>query len=582
VGNGIWESEDNPAILEHWVLGVHCNLKPSARWAAVAVALVLLLAGCSRNEYADIPAAESAAPPPKTLDSIAEESPTYQRLATRFPDPFTGPVPETVKPEEAPAVTEGADAGVRRTIGKTPAKVADPSAPSDLGETMTPYRNSYGGLRPAPSDRRPFQLGELTVVDLVQYALVNNSELAEAAEDITLAEKEYLNAIYGYLPRVTFQTTYTRVIQNVIETDNAVFQAGVAQFPVLNNQININQTIIDISKLLEIGSARDNKSVARAAYLSEVHRISFEVVDNYFRALAAEASASSARERSALISEQIAAEEKLVAAGQSVERALVSLRLEQAEADIEAPEFEQEYAEAVATLTRLTGVYFDDVVPYQVPSAFIDELAALQLDHLYSEALAANPNILQRVYEIQRQRTELRRAQTADYMPTLEFFGTGERENREASRFGGGSVTQDVSFGVRMRMPLFNANGVGYENREAASNLRAAVLDEVTTRRSIEAELKTQLDRIRILKRAISIAQMTLDLSQKLVEADAKAVEAGQASAPIVLVQKLQRRRAKEQLDQSRYESMRAWSRIAYVTGRRLSDFLGVPSAAGE
>ncbi|WP_416896327.1 MAG: TolC family protein [Minwuia sp.] len=549
--------------------------RTSARLLASAAMIALLASGCASNKHADIPDAESAAPPPMDSAETAAISPTYQRLANRFPDPFTGPVPETVKVVEEP------DDGGGKLIEKAPVDVADPSTPNDLTETMTPFKNQFGGPRPAPQGREPFRLDKLTVIDLVQFALDNNSELAEAAEDITLAEKEHLNAIYGYLPSISFQTTYTRVIQNVIETDNAVFQAGVAKFPVLNNQVNVSQPIFNISRLLEIDAAKGNENVARAAYLSEVHRISFEVVDNYFRALAAEASASSARERSALISEQIAAEEKLVAAGQSVERALVALRLEQAEADIEGPEFEQEYAEAVATLSRLTGVYFERVIPYEVPPAFIDELAALELEQLFTEALHANPAMMQRLYEIQRQRSELRRAQAEDYMPTLDFFGTGEREKRKASRFGGGSVTQDFSFGVRMRMPIFNASATGYANREAASDLRAAILDEVTTRRSIEAELKTQLERIRILKRAIGIAQKTLDLSQRLVEADSNAVASGQASAPIVLVQKLQRRRAKEQLDQSRYEAMRAWSRIAYVTGRRLSDFLGVPSAAG-
>ena len=155
----------------------------------------------------------------------------------------------------------------------------------------------YGGQE----DGTDASLGPLLVA-----ALERNTTIGAAAQDINRADAARLNAIFGYLPQLSFDATYSQINQRVIESDNAVFQEGEADYPVLDYRVLLTQPLVDLGRLFGIRVADNARSLAEVNYIASVRDVSFEVVDAYLVALQSGRQAAFLRQRQALLSRQAA------------------------------------------------------------------------------------------------------------------------------------------------------------------------------------------------------------------------------------------------------------------------------------
>lgn len=407
--------------------------------------------------------------------------------------------------------------------------------------------------------------------EAVAAALQNDVDVAVAMERISEAEAARINAIFGYLPRITAQGTFSRIFQNVLETDNAVFEAGTAEFNAVSLTGEVRQPLLNFSALLAIDAADVGKTAAEAEYVAVSQSSAFTSATVYLQALEAQTQIDGAERRMALLEEQIAAEERLIASGLSTETGKKLIAVEKGSINIELLEYRESLSLALAELGRLIGQPVRRVAAVTPPPALIDTAGKGPWEEYANAAFRANAELQTLRLETLRQRQQYYSQFLEDFAPTVDLFGRVEYEDREASRFGGGSVTRDFTLGVEANVPIFNATGEGYRNVEEESRLRQAILTEAGRRKALESEVRALVDRIEAQRRNIAEADSALAAASDLLDSAQRGTEFGVSSDLLTMRQDIQRAQAETWAARSRYAFLRSWVRLSFLTGERVT-----------
>ncbi|MEM7268946.1 MAG: TolC family protein, partial [Pseudomonadota bacterium] len=441
-----------------------------------------------------------------------------------------------------------------RRYSKEAAKGEAPVIVRDSNDNWTP---EYWGGRTteieAPYFTKDAEKEGLNLNEAIRLAALNDIQTAESFERINRAEVAKFNAAFAYLPRVSAVGEYSVVNQEVISTDNDVFQEGSANFNVLNGRIEATQSIVDVSRLLGVRLATTSEAVAEAAYISAAQAAVFNTTSAYLTALEARARLDSVERRLTVLRAQSDAEGRRASAGVAAATARQLIEVELGRTEIEKLEYQADEVAAVNQLGNLIGQPVGDISDVELPARLVVDAGAKDVEAYVEAAVTSNPQMQQARMESLRQRQEFDRQLAADIAPTIELFGRAEYEDREASRFGGGSETFDATIGVRVNVPIFNASGQGYRSLEAESDTRLAILAESRIRRALETEVRLLTRQIASEKDIIAQSQSAAKTSKDLLAATEKGVRAGLNSRLDVLRQQIQYERAKEWEARARY-----------------------------
>lgn len=419
----------------------------------------------------------------------------------------------------------------------------------------------------APFATKDARGGGFTLEDAMEAALAHDIQIATAAELLTKAEVAETNAALGYFPRVTAVGEYTFVSQDVINTDNAVFQEGNARFNVLSGTVEATQPLVDVARILAVRVATAEARAAELAYVSATQRSAFSVVSAYLTALEAQTQLRSVETRLELLNEQRAAEQRLIDSGFATDTARQLVEVEIGRNEIEQLEYQRTLTAALKELGTLIGQPISSLQPVPLSVAARDTVAKDSADAYVAAALRDNPE-MQRLRLISlAERKEFQRQLAEDFAPRLEGFARAEYEDREASRFGGGSETFDATLGVRLTVPLFNATGQGYRSFESESDARIALMEEANLRRSLEVEVRALQNEIEALRRLIVQSEDAFTAANNLLASAKRRVNSGQAVPIEILRQQLQVERSREWVERSRYAFINSWARFSFLTG---------------
>lgn len=401
----------------------------------------------------------------------------------------------------------------------------------------------------------------------IALALKRDVSLAAAREQVVEADYAKKNAVWSYLPRITASTEFAQVDQSVINTDNQVFQEGDATFKTLVAQLELVQPIFDLARIRGLHIAEGERAASRAALVAESHEVVYTLVTAYLRALEKKAQLDGVEQRLKLLGEQERNEQKLENTGFATGDASDLIALEIGAAQSEQISLSSQYSMALVELSRMAGHPIDQLVPVQVSEEVHRLVDSGSVESLIRQALTDNPRVnLQRLETLGALRS-FKQQRASELVPTLDGFFRGEYEDREASRFGGGSETFDNTIGLRLSIPLLNASGRGYTSREARSQYHQAVLREAKLLREIEVEVATLMPRLAAEHAVLAQADAVIEASEALVERAEKAAGTGFGTEMLVLRHSLQLELAKARAEQARYAFLSTWIRLAYLIG---------------
>lgn len=437
--------------------------------------------------------------------------------------------------------------------------------------TKVKSRDKVASLLADFDDQSAAPTGGVSLAQALGRALDSNIDIGRAVQDINAADVNRLTAIFGYLPQITATANMTKIEQTIIRSDNAVFNAGTAEYGSLDYTFEIEQPIIDMGRIFQIRVANTARSGAEVAYLAAVQKAMFDTFNAYLTASQAQQRKQSLLKRAALVSRQISRERTRSDTGLSDQAAVTALQQSYSSLQVDAAAAEVAQARAFGDLTRLTGSRIDAVQTLQIPSNIRGIERRVSVDQAIENAIENNPNILRAVVDVAEY--DLRRSQSisADFAPVITAFGRLVHEDREGSRFGGGSETEDTIVGIRMVVPIFNAGGRGYRTLTSKIDFKQALVSYASQKRQVSAQIRGVHGQLTALSSAISRAQSAALSARKLVAAEKQRVNAGTSQDFLVTELESRELAARAVAQEYQMDYFRAWGELQYLSGIKLA-----------
>lgn len=417
----------------------------------------------------------------------------------------------------------------------------------------------------------PAFTGTATLASLLSSALERNTRIGTAAQRINQADAERLNAIFGYLPQVNITVSNDQINQKVIETDNAVFALGQARYPVTTLTARIDQPILDLSRIFGIQHATNARSISEVEYIRTVRDVAYEVFDAYLVANQARARSKSLRQRMALLGRQIGAQTALNESGLGDVIEVSSLRAERNTMASEEALEASRYIDTLGDLAGLTGMSVSQIETLRFPQGIARSENRLSAAKAVAIGLEQNPLIMSAALSVVGAELDRRRALATDFAPVLAAYAMLERQDRGDSRFGGGSVTEDTTVGVRLTIPIFNGRGRGYDTLPATVGVRREALDYHARRREVETEIRAAHARLSELTRAMGQAGNAAREAARAVGSERDRLATGQSAELAVAARELRLSTARERAAFYQIEYIRSWARLQYLMGADLT-----------
>ena len=431
--------------------------------------------------------------------------------------------------------------------------------------------NSVGALNDRFGNFEESGDGRYPIEALVAAAMERNTDIRRAAENLNLRDVERLNAIFGYLPQVSLSAQQDDISQNVISSDNAVFQLGEAQYPVTVFSVTLKQPIFDLGRIFNIQYANNARTQAEVEYVQAVREVAYQVFDAALVAEQASSRARLLRQRQGIVGQQIESSDALIDAGLDIGIEASSLRADRSRTRSDASLETARLAQTLGNLSRMTGVAVQGVQPFRPERGVFGTERRLSAEEAVSVAMDANPQIMVAALDVVGSDLARRAAIGRDFSPVIEAYATLEQETREASRFGGGSETEDQTIGVAITIPLFNARGNGYETLTANVKRRTSALDYYGLKRQVEAEIRALHARMGQLSSAIGQASQAASAESRALADERNKLDSGESVEQAVALRELRVNSARDRRTFQQYEYLRAWARLKYLMGADLA-----------
>lgn len=410
-----------------------------------------------------------------------------------------------------------------------------------------------------------------TMNALFALALERNTAIGNAAQALNRAEVDRMNAIYGYLPQISASVTYSELDQEVVQTDNEVFQEGTASYPVTNLSVQLVQPIFNLARIFNIQLQNTARTVAEVEYIAAVQKATFDTFDSYVNAMQSKARIRSIRQRMSLISRQIANESALSDIGLQTDTLRNSYAAERASLASEEAIEAARLSSALSDLSFLTGSAVTDIGEVTIPNGILRSERNTSVAQGIAAAEENNPALLATAISVVEAELGRKQALAADFSPVLDAFARYEDEEREGSRFGGGSRTVDTTYGVRLTIPIFNANGQGYQASLEEVDLRGAALEYFAIRRQLQSQIAATHARMTELSAAIGQSSTASSRAAANVSLETDRQASGESVDVAVVSRQLALASARETLEFQRLEYLKAWGRFQYLTGAAIS-----------
>lgn len=363
------------------------------------------------------------------------------------------------------------------------------------------------------------------LIQVYQLAEQNDAHLDAARYEFKASSEAIDQAIAGLLPEISAEGTYTATEQNIVNSDNSVFDsAGSTGFTTTTYAITLNMPIFRYDAWVRFSQSYEIVKQAKAELLSAQQQLMFDTAEAYFKILAAKDNLEfSSAEREAL-------QGQLELVKSKKEGGLVThvdvLDTQSRFASSESKEIEAETSldDAYRGLQEFTNQFINELLPLQeemqlqAPGSK-DIEAWLQLAYVQNYALQAKRHAIS-VAEEEKLR------QFSGHLPTVDLVGSFNNRDTDGSLFGGGSEVETADIEVRLNVPLFQGGNVMSLTRQAEFNLSKTRREYEAERRSLERETRAALNgilsgikKVEALKKGVKFQLSALEVKKEGLKA---------------------------------------------------------------
>ncbi|GAK87479.1 type I secretion outer membrane protein TolC precursor [Vibrio ponticus] len=175
-------------------------------------------------------------------------------------------------------------------------------------------------------------------------------------------------------------------------------------------------------------------------------------------------------------------------------------------------------------LEALTGQRLEYIQPLNVDFP-LRPLEYNDVGYWLAQAQQQNPDYLALEHGVKAARSELAK-QDGSLFPTVELRATNTYRDIGGALFGSASESKETIVTLRVNVPIFNGDGVGYERMEAAHAWKFKQYEKVEFDRALRQQIKTALvqvndsiERLPHLKTLVHSRETIVNSSEKQLAA---------------------------------------------------------------
>lgn len=373
----------------------------------------------------------------------------------------------------------------------------------------------------------------LSLKRAVQMAISpqGNAQIQISGEALKQAEARSGQALSALLPDISSSMSYRNQTMNLrasglrfdiptIPGDQFSFPSMVGPFDVMDARISGSQSVFDISSIRKLQSAHAGTSAARSEMESMEERVAAQVAKSYLLAIRADADVETARANITL-SEAVlnqAENQKGAGTGTGIEitRARVQLANDQQRLLVAENARRSAHLQLLRVLNQPLSTELDltDKLGY----APVD---AVTLENAKAMAIAQRPDL--KAQQERENSTRLSASATKlERMPSVSFFGD---YGTIGSGFEDSLPTR--TFGLTVRVPIFDGGRRDYRRIEAASQYRTEKVRTKELKEQIELDVRLALDALHSAEEQVKVARDGLQLSENELAQARRRYDAG-------------------------------------------------------
>ena len=358
------------------------------------------------------------------------------------------------------------------------------------------------------------------LIDLYKLAQQRDPVIQEALLT-DLATRETLKQAYsGLLPTLMFDAGLDLTQQNILNSDNPLFQEGTSDFASHNFTLTLSQPLFNYADILRVRQARDVVARAALEYYTAEQELLLRVAELYLAALSAQDDLGFAR------AEQAALQLHFELAQRQQAKGLVPITdVYDARARLAAAEGRQIIAknaqdDALEALREVSGEWEGSLagtreeLPLVAPEpaaveewtqAGLEQNLSLQIQGLAVEVAGR---------EVARRK--------AGHLPTLDLVAQRDRRRTGGDLFGDGRDTEITSVRVELKLPLYQGGLVRSQIVEATYLYQRSRVERERLARSIERLTRaaywgviSAIGRVEALQQSVAALELALQGRQK-------------------------------------------------------------------
>ncbi len=362
------------------------------------------------------------------------------------------------------------------------------------------------------------------LVSLYAEAVRQDPKLQSARFEHQADQERVPQAWADYRPVVTFDYDRVRTTQDIISSDNTVFQAGSTTFPVTTWTLSLTQPVFRYANFIRIGQAEVELKGADAKLVQAEQELMLRVAEAYFGALEAR------DELAFLKAERAAARQKMqLEAGR--ERARIGRAVDRYDAEARAASVDADYADAEVALQDAREQLYEIIG--REPNALARLTGEPDLkapepadeDYWVKRGVENNPAVVVQRYAVEVARKEVER-QNAGHYPTVDLVVNRTKQKTGGTLFGGGSEVLTQEMMLRLSVPIYAGGSVSSRKREAVARHFQAKSELTRLQREARRKIReayagvnNAIKRIKALKKALTAQEATLVLRKKAYRA---------------------------------------------------------------
>lgn len=368
-----------------------------------------------------------------------------------------------------------------------------------------------------------------TLLDVVSAAQESDPEF-RAAQSQNQADAEATRQAWArFKPQVRASVMSNLTRQNIISSDNSVYDVGHNSYPDYGYEVRLDQSLFDFQNWANVRAARALRRQSNAQFEAARQDLLLRVVERYFAVLAAHEGALASSAEARAIDEHVKLVTSKYARGAVRYAELLDVQARSQLVVAKRIQAGAAIRDAEIALKEITGTLPGPLDRLSDAMA-VTPVTPNDAQHWVELAIQHNPRILAASEAAQRSRQMIEVEKAAGY-PTLALQMYHDRRKTEGSLFGGGSDIGQIGARLRLDVPISAGGQIHSRTQEALALHDKAIAETERTSRGVERETLQSIDGINTAASRVAALKASLEAQEKVVAQLDAAYRAGVSSS---------------------------------------------------